>query len=261
LSGVLRCVTGLHIGGNQDVADIGGVDLLVIRDPLSREPYIPGSSLKGKLRSLLERFYYAQDPDTYGFTRVMRVGEEIRHHECSRESCVICRFFGTSKGEGVPENRPALLYVRDAYLTPASKARLEQMESGYYLSEVKFENTLDRITSAANPRQVERVPRDTEFSFSLVYNPDAALGVLSTREDLKGLFTALLLLTDDYLGGHGSRGYGQVEVKGLSLAWRAPSYYLGEGQEKFLPYQEEGVPAFGARALQWLGELEAGDTV
>lgn len=263
LSGVLHCVTGLHIGGNQDAAEIGGVDLLVLRDPLTREPYIPGSSLKGKLRSLLERLYYAKDPQTYGFGKVMTIsGQKISHHECSRQECAVCRLFGASRdqGAGVKENRPALLYVRDAWLTKESKDTLEEMESGYYLTEVKFENTLDRITSAANPRQVERVPRGTEFNFALVYNLSAGPEEKNVAEDLRNLLASLLLLTDDYLGGNGSRGYGQVKVRHLGATWRSRGYYLDEAREEVLDPQGEGedIRIFGARALEWVAGLGQG---
>lgn len=54
ISGILECVTGTRIGGTQEKFEIGGIDNPVIKDPLTDLPYIPGSSLKGKLRHLLE---------------------------------------------------------------------------------------------------------------------------------------------------------------------------------------------------------------
>lgn len=242
IEGKMHCLTGLHIGGNQDVSEIGGVDLLVIRDAVSREPYIPGSSLKGKLRSLLERHHFAKG--TLEFNKKMIVGgQNISHHECGENKCVICRLFGASRSKdgSTKENLPASLYVRDAYLTEESRDKLSQLESAYYLSEVKFENTLDRITCAANPRQIERVPRGTEFHFQMVYNLWQPENFQYLEEDMKELFAALRLLNDDYLGGHGSRGYGHVEIKGLTLKWRGLSYYTGEGKEE----KEEPVELTG----------------
>lgn len=235
LEGTIFCLTGLHIGGNQDTSDIGSVDLLVVRDPLTREPYIPGSSLKGKLRSLLELYHFAQDPSFFNSNRmrVMRSGGVvIRHHECGEEGCRVCRIFGATQGKneqgGVRENRPARLYVRDAHLTEDSRTRLKQMDTGYYLTEVKFENTLDRITCAANPRQIERAPRGTEFSFQMVYTLWNGSRTGEVGEDLEEILVGLGLLQDDYLGGHGSRGYGQIELKDLRLTRRSLACYRGE---------------------------------
>lgn len=241
IEGKIHCLTGLHIGGNQDVSEIGGVDLLVIRDAASREPYIPGSSLKGKLRSLLERHHFAKG--TLEFNKKMIVGgQNISHHECGENGCAVCRLFGASRSKDVvKENLPASLYVRDAYLTEESKEKLLQLESAYYLSEVKFENTLDRITCAANPRQIERVPRGVEFRFQMVYNLWQPENFQYLEEDMKELFTALRLLNDDYLGGHGSRGYGYIEMKRLTLKWRGLGYYTGEEKEE----KEESVELTG----------------
>jgi CRISPR-associated protein Csm3 len=242
IEGKIHCLTGLHIGGNQGVSEIGGVDLLVIRDAASREPYIPGSSLKGKLRSLLEKYHFAKGK--LKFNKKMIVGgQSISHHECGESACAICRLFGASrsKDDVVKENLPASLYVRDAYLTEESKDKLLQLESAYYLSEVKFENTLDRITCAANPRQIERVPRGTKFCFQMVYNLWQSKELTQLKEDMEELFTAFRLLNDDYLGGHGSRGYGHIEIKRLTLKWRGLGYYAGEEKEE----KEESVEVTG----------------
>ncbi|GEA18923.1 type III-A CRISPR-associated RAMP protein Csm3 [Moorella sp. E306M] len=260
IEGIISCLTGLHIGGNQDVSEIGGIDLLVIRDMVTHEPYMPGSSLKGKLRSLLERYHYAQEPSLDFFNREMNAGgQRIRHHECGREECPICRLFGASRDKNVQENMPASLYVRDAYLTAESKKELQQMESGYYLTEVKFENTLDRITSAANPRQIERVPRGARFNFQMVYNLWEPQGIERLQEDFTEIFIALQLLVDDYLGGHGSRGYGQVRLDDLKLHWRSLRYYQGQEQEVSLAAEkEETINDLARRVINtWLPNLLA----
>lgn len=260
IEGIIHCLTGLHIGGSQEAGDIGGVDQLVVRNPLTRQPYIPGSSLKGKLRALLERYHFAADPSFLFDRNKIKVmtsgGQQIRHHECGREDCTVCRLFGASRGDGVPENVPGSLYVRDAYLTEESKAELERMDSGYYLSEVKFENALDRITCAANPRQIERVPRGARFSFQMVYNLWRPGAEQHLREDIKEIMTGLKLLEDDYLGGHGSRGYGQIRFDGLRLAWRSPLYYRGEAEEEAIAAGEgQQLSDFAAQVEQWLDTL------
>ncbi|MGB9660711.1 MAG: type III-A CRISPR-associated RAMP protein Csm3 [Moorellaceae bacterium] len=257
IEGIIRCVTGLHIGGSQEPGDIGGVDQLVVRDPFTRQPYIPGSSLKGKLRSLLERYHFARDPSFLFDRNKIKImtsgGQQIRLHECGREDCTVCRIFGASRGGGGPENMPASLYVRDAYLTEESKHKLERINSGYYLSEVKFENALDRITCAANPRQVERVPRSACFYFQMVYNLWRPRVEQHLREDIKEVMTGLQLLEDDYLGGHGSRGYGQIRFDSVRMIWRSPLYYRGEAEEKSIATNEgQRLSDFAAQVDRWL---------
>lgn len=230
IEGIIRCKTGVHVGTGKEVMEIGGLDTPVVRDPLTREPYIPGSSLKGKLRSLLEKQEFAtrkpgESIDQF-FNRVVRSGGLIiRHHECGDEDCVVCRLYGASKGDGVPQNRPSRLTVSDAHLTEESKERLEKIDTGLYLTELKFENTLDRITSAASPRQIERVPCGTEFEFTLIYNQDEEKGSELFKKDLEAIFNNLRLLNDDAIGGNVSRGYGRIELKNLCVKYRPLEYY------------------------------------
>ena len=54
LEGTITLKTGLHIGAGDTEMRIGGTDNPVVKNPLDNRPYIPGSSLKGKIRSLLE---------------------------------------------------------------------------------------------------------------------------------------------------------------------------------------------------------------
>lgn len=258
IEGEIECLTGLHIGGNRETSDIGGVDLLVIRDPVTREPYIPGSSLKGKLRSLLERYRHALEPEKYRFIRKMKVGDvEVHLHECGEKTCVICRLFGVSRTKGIVENNlPAALYVRDARLTKASRQKLSEMESGYYLTEVKFENALDRITCAANPRQIERVPRGAQFHFQMVYNVWEKTASANMEEDVNEIFTGLQLLEDDYLGGHGSRGYGQVRFVNLHVYWRSLEYYQGKEEEQaWRAEPEQSLKDVACAVKSWLTSL------
>lgn len=221
LSGTVKCVTGLHIGASKDNLDIGGLDAPVLRDPVTREPYIPGSSLKGKLRSLFER--------RQGMTYNRHSGQGVYRHECVDPACRVCRLFGAAGGrEG--DNIPARLIVRDSLLTVSSKERLEGIDTGLQYTEWKFENALDRITAAANPRQLERVPAGAEFTFEMVYNVEAA-DHRQTREDLVNLLETLSLLEDDFLGGHGSRGYGKIQFALSELSGRKVEFYGAETEE------------------------------
>lgn len=193
IEGLVRLETGLHIGASNEFAPIGAVDSIVVRDPLSKRPIIPGSSLKGKLRTLLVR---AQTPG-YVLEAIDNDPEAVQ------------RLFGASKPV-----RPARLQVSDLFLTDDSTARLERMSTDLYLSEVKFENAINRLTSVANPRQIERVPAGAEFALRLVYNIERPEEVAA---DMDSLARAITLLHMDYLGGHGSRGYGRVRLTDFAV--------------------------------------------
>ncbi len=261
LTATLVCKTGLHIGAGGEAQEIGGLDMPVVRDPLTREPYVPGSSQRGKLRSLMERrqltrLAEAGEPVGNFFNKNLasRGNPDVRHHECERSDCIPCRVFGTSRDltAGVQNNRPGRLLVRDAPLLSDSRDLLADMPTGQY-TEIKYENTLDRITSAAQPRQVERVPRGAQFAIEMVYTVEDEQ---QAREDLQELLICLRLLQDDYLGGGGARGYGQVEFKDLKLRWRPNGYYEGTAEEKTVPVDlEEARPAWD----QLLDQLFGGD--
>ncbi|MGH3145588.1 MAG: type III-A CRISPR-associated RAMP protein Csm3 [Rubrobacter sp.] len=165
IQGELEVITGLHVGSAAAGMQIGSVDSPVVRDPLSRRPYIPGSSFKGKLRSLLE----AAEGKEYNRSG----GRDISRHECDSHEdaleCEVCRLFG-SVGRNGGTNHPARLAVSDLALTEASFEELRTIETGLMYTEWKFENTLDRITSAAMPRQIERVPAGSVFEARLVFD-------------------------------------------------------------------------------------------
>jgi len=201
IQGKIHCLSGLHIGGSKDDIEIGGMDNPVIRNPLTRQPYVPGSSLKGKLRSLLE----------YCYGRFDDRGEPCG---CADVRCPVCRLFGphkrTNHGLG-----PTRLIVRDAPLTAASFERLQGLlEVGLDYAEVKTENMVNRQTqTATNARGQERVPAGSEFElrFSVrIFTGD-------DEEQLLGwLGEALALLERDALGGSGSRGSGEVKLVDLT---------------------------------------------
>jgi CRISPR-associated protein Csm3 len=220
IKGKIKTLTGLHIGAARESAEIGGMDNPIIKDPITGLPYIPGSSLKGKMRSLLEKSLGKN------FNRVMHLRPEVKIHVCddknSAKNCEVCRLFGSSG----KENHPARAYFRDAYLTKEWKEKMRSED----LIEVKYETAIDRITSAANPRPMERVPAGVEFDFEIVYNVEDD----NWKEDLKNLLKAMRLLEDDYLGGSGSRGYGKVKFTIESILERDVNCYLKEEEEKLI---------------------------
>jgi len=228
VTGQIRAVTGLRIGGGSTGIEIGGVDNVVVRNPLTNEPYIPGSSLKGKMRSLLEKRTNAVQ------NRHIRMGRpEVRIHECEKAQdynrCYVCRLFGVA-GEREFAT-PSRIYVRDVHLTRESREKLEAARTELPLTEVKWEAAIDRITSAAVPRQMERVPAGTvfapcEFIFNFYEQGDA------DDADLFMTFLQTLeLLQDDYLGGGGSRGSGKIVLENISVVLKSRKYYSGEETE------------------------------
>jgi len=229
LKGHLICLTGMHIGASKETVEIGALDSPVVRDPKTREPYIPGSSLKGKLRSLLEKANPKLPLNRNGGT----AQNPIMRHECDNWGeeggkfgalyCPVCRLFGSTGSR----NYPARLKVRDLELQ--NREDLEKMDTGLFLTEWKFENGIDRITSAANPRNIERVPKGAKFGFSMIYDVE---DVTTLKEDLENLYLAVRLLHDDALGGHGSRGYGQVKMNFDQIEARHLEFYKGKSERK-----------------------------
>ncbi len=232
----LQAVTGLHIGGSDTGIEIGGVDKTVIRDPLTNRPYIPGSSLKGKMRSLLEKYRGLKQNQRIGQGFIHSCGAEYRGDELTSKgkqeylNCDVCQVFG------VPGERdfstPTRLVVRDVHMVEESARKLEQSgRTDLPYTEVKTEVSIDRVTSAANPRQMERVPAGTTFGvgeivFSLYDGDDCSLAKDIDR--LQVLVEGLLLLEDDYLGGLGTRGSGKVCFQNIRISLRNGKDYLAQ---------------------------------
>jgi len=196
ITGKIKVLTGLHIGTSGDFSAIGAVDNIVIRDTVTNKPIIPGSSLKGKMRYLLSRAKY---------------NSTLTMPNIKKESDDIKRLFGAS--EPVVLSR---LQFCDMLLREKDYGRDVEFDLPY--TEIKYENTIDRGTGIANPRQQERVPAGSEFDFRLIYNIE---NTENMEEEVKCDFENILLmfelLEDDYLGGHGTRGYGRVKFEDLKL--------------------------------------------
>ena len=203
----LGLLTGLHIGTGDGMMHIGGVDSPVIRHPVTQEPYIPGSSLKGKIRSLLE-------------WRSGAVQENALDWQSRSKSGVmpILQLFGIGGSDKLEAKKaeelgPTRLSFWDCPLDAdwVKAAR----EDNLPLTEVKSENSINRITGVAqHPRQTERVPADAKFAFRLSCK-------CLNEEDEQSLtpfvLAGLKLLEMDSLGGSGSRGYGKVKFEHLTI--------------------------------------------
>lgn len=189
ISGVLEVVTGLHIGGSSAFSAIGAVDSPVIRDVRTNRPMIPGSSLKGKMRSLLAKRYneaVAEKPDD--------------DHEC------LTSLFGSAKKESVKAGK---LLFSDMFLDNMEELHGAGLTGA---TEVKFENSINRATAVANPRQIERVVRGAKFPIQLIYEVNSDTTKETMLRDFQIIQDGLKLLEYDYLGGSGSRGYGRVKI-------------------------------------------------
>ena len=225
ISGIISCNSGIFIGGADDTLQIGGIDKNVIRNPLTGEPYIPGSSLKGKLRGITEKIVKdTQSNPLYANRSGGDKGKKVWRHECNdyndAKDCKLCRIFG-SVGQGSKDNFPGALLVRDGNLHNKDKL----IQNGLPVTEIKMENAIDRLTAAAHPRTFERVPAGAEFDFELVYRVETlepngasttgsvAVDSARVKADITNLLNAMAILEKDGLGGNISRGYGRVEFK------------------------------------------------
>jgi CRISPR-associated protein Csm3 len=235
LEGQIECQTGLHIGAGKGSLEIGGADNPVVKDAFGI-PYIPGSSLRGRLRSLLEQTLGLAVPSELVYLS-KRKGQEVRIHQSDRPDDEVCLLFGrtpgrverVSGGDAVETSTatPARLTIYDAPLIVDSITSAMRENLDDELTEVKSENAVDRITAQANPRTLERVPAGAKFRFRLVFDvlceEDKAL--------LVRVAEALRLLEDDALGGGGSRGSGRVAFSALTLTWRSKEYYATGASE------------------------------
>jgi len=192
IDGKIKALTGLTIGGSKTDTIIGGIDNSVVKTS-EGVPYIPGSSLKGKMRSLLE----------------LKEDKNI----CRCGKCNICAIFGVMANSRKENLGPTRLIVRDAHLNEKVKEQMKNKEGIFnelelVYTESKWENVVDRITSQAKyPRQTERVPAGAIFDFSMVFN-------VFEEKDIKRfylLLSVMAMLEDDYLGGNGTRGYGRIK--------------------------------------------------
>jgi len=248
----LVCKTGLHIGGIQEGLEIGGIASPVIKDPLTGIPYIPGSSLKGKMRSLLEWSISCGDSCKSCVERALdqkikekeeelsnqnkseaEIKEEIAKMEkgvepCKCGKCDVCVIFGSPAevlGEG-----PTRLTVRDIFPNDKTIEEWKKNLGEQSYTEFKNENVIDRITSVANPRIMERVPKGSIFKVEMIYD----IYQKTDKERLVNIFKAMALLEDSSLGGSGTRGYGRIKFENIIIKKRERKYYTEKRGEKVI---------------------------
>lgn len=224
---ILECETGLQIQAGNISFDIGGIDNPVVKNPITDEPYIPGSSLKGKMRSLLE---WQEAPDVL----IQNGGKVLNDPKYD-----VCKLFGVSpnnlnkESDNVQEKiLVSRAIVRDAYLTEESKQMLQSQLGENIFTEIKAENNINRLTSKASPRFFERVPKGAEFKGEIVLTQY----VEEDKRLLDLLLEGMRLLQDNYLGGSGSRGAGKIKFKDVKIYVRDRDYYLGKKEQEIIEY-------------------------
>lgn len=190
ISGTIEIVTGLHIGGSSAFSAIGAVDSPVIMDTRTNQPMIPGSSLKGKMRALLAKQYN---------TTIAKTADDDA--EC------LTNLFGSAKSK-----KESRVLFTDMFLDNLDELKRAGLTGA---TEVKFENSISRMTAVANPRQIERVVRGAQFPMQLIYEYTDKTDEKTLLQDFRILKEGFKLLEYDYLGGSGSRGYGRIKFLDL----------------------------------------------
>ena len=190
ISGTIEIVTGLHIGGSSAFSAIGAVDSPVIMDTRTNQPMIPGSSLKGKMRALLAKQYN---------TAIAKTADDDA--EC------LTNLFGSAKSK-----KESRVLFTDMFLDNLDELKRAGLTGA---TEVKFENSISRMTAVANPRQIERVVRGAQFLMQLIYEYTDKTDEETLLQDFRILKEGFKLLEYDYLGGSGSRGYGRIKFLDL----------------------------------------------
>lgn len=199
LNGQIELLSGLHIGGGDDTMKIGGIDNPVIKDINSDKPYIPASSIKGKMRSLLEwHIGVVGIGDGKPFGSHLLTNAIFKSEDKKRDPINLIKLFGDSNSKTDGTYGITRINVSDCKL----------IDEGLKTSEAKYENVIDRKKGTAeHPRQIERVPAGVKFEYNFrlkIFDNDDEKAL---KEMVK---KGLELIENDYLGGSGSRGYGRV---------------------------------------------------
>lgn len=208
IKGTFELVTGTRVGGNSDIIEIGGNDSPIVRNPLTKELYIPGSSLKGKMRMFIEWFEG-------------KISENGKVHSCSDKNCPVCRVFGRWAGDsGKAMAGGTRISVKDAFLTEESRKQLIELRDRIGVdTEWKYENNINRLTSEATPRNSERIPAGIKFDFTMSYKVFDFDDDGKTDEDLfeNIVIKGLKILSLEGIGGGVSRGNGQIKFIELDV--------------------------------------------
>ena len=221
IKGIINCKTGLYIGGSSDNIDIGGSDNPVIRDSISGLPYIPGSSIKGKLRALLE----LNDKECSQY-----LIDNENDNVVDDERYISAKLFGVSSNKKNSLKFPTRTIVRDSFATKDTVELWENSEGLLNGTEFKWENNINRLSAHATPRNIERVPRGSKFNFEIIFS----VYENDDKKDIVRLLESMILLEDSYLGGSGSRGSGQIAFENITFSKRNREFYIESNNEKVL---------------------------
>ncbi len=267
IEGSIKAVTGLHIGGSKETLEIGAVDAPVIKTPTGI-PFIPGSSLKGKMRGLLDQKYFDLAPlleyrnrePSLAYAQKNEEKRQLRDnsnwwaigesfiHICQDPGCDQCNLFG--RPSELQSSRPTLLCCRDAFLNESKfKETFPALEKDGLWTEVKWENAIDRLTSAANPRQIERVPPGALFHFGFI------LRIFQSEHInlLNRLLEGMQLLEDNFLGGMGTRGSGQIQFTDLIVTVKsAENYKKLQPRETITPEPLAELSILMEQSKEWI---------
>ncbi|EAY25754.1 type III-A CRISPR-associated RAMP protein Csm3 [Microscilla marina] len=277
LRGKIECVTGLHIGGSKEKLEIGGVDSPVLRNPQTRYPYIPGSSIKGKLRYLLEystgavtkpvKNKFGDVSVAKDIVRIFGIGADDKEVEVDNDKDSESDKKYKASVQYLKETGPTRLIVRDCNPDDATQEMWKNLDSELLYTEYKPENTIDRLTSAANPRFIERVVAGSYFDFEVIlgvfYNElmdeqgnnvttedYRTEQVNASKKDVANLMQALRLLENNTLGKSGSRGYGQIK-----LHLSAPAFVTSNDYIKDSVVYQKAIGKLNKDELKGLSEI------
>ncbi len=216
--GKIETVSGLHIGGTEAGMEIGGVSSFIVRNPSDNMPYIPGSSIKGKMRSLIELVQGRIGNKPMGL---------VKNGPCMEPESHGAKLFGNVTNGEEGGQRPSRIIVRDCMWQGPTAFK----NTDLFFAQAKTEVVLDRLTAKAMPRTIERVPQGAIFGLSIVLN---IFEGENEKELVDLVLQGLRLLQDDYLGGNGSRGYGEIKVNLETIVARDANYYLTGTDEEDL---------------------------
>jgi CRISPR-associated protein Csm3 len=233
--GKIEVLTGIRIGGNSDNFDIGGMDNPVIRDPFTGLPFIPGSSIKGKMRSELEWALHVagnnsasndyQIVDLFGIGANKKVRKNNEEKEKDRPTRLLFRDAFPEGYSKIDFSHPIRKQLSKPELANTTIGLWNKLDMGLSFTEWKKENTINRRNGGANPRDMERVPAGSKFCFELVllrFDQD------ETTRHIEHLMQAVSLFEDSYLGGSGSRGYGKVKFDLENIELRDMEFYKNQ---------------------------------
>lgn len=237
IEGRIRLLSGLHIGAGKDSVEIGGIDNPVIKHPFTCEPYIPGSSIKGRLRFIMEWAFGAlrSDGQAWGYNK---------DDQPADPADPVLRIFGNALEKW--RGGPTRLIVRDCPLTEEDRARYREAPERFF--EEKTEVLIDRIAGKAHdkvgPRQTERVPAGVAFDLELVFRLyDAGDDGARDLDCLNWTLLGLSLLEQDALGGSGSRGYGRIRFEDLHLVTAGDARHPLDNRFRGHRFDRETPPA------------------